>query len=202
MILNLSDIQALEQRYRTAFVNSLAGFRQAVLVGTCSTGGATNLAIFNSLIHLGAAPALFGLISRPDTVPRDTLRNIRETGTYTLNYVPAALAARAHQTSARYSPKQSEFSEAGFTEQYHEGCAAPFVAEAVVQVALQLEQIIDIPLNGTVLIIGGVRQVRVPDALVGADGFVDLAAADVLMSCGLDAYFTAKPLARFPYALP
>ena len=27
-------IEQLEQRYRTAFINSLAGFRQAVLIGT------------------------------------------------------------------------------------------------------------------------------------------------------------------------
>ena len=61
MILNKEDIAQLEQRYRTAFVNSLAGFRQAVLVGSKSVAGHENLAIFNSLIHLGANPALFGL---------------------------------------------------------------------------------------------------------------------------------------------
>ena len=73
MELNKENIQQLEQRYRTAFVNSLAGFRQVVLVGSKSAAGHENLAIFNSLIHLGANPALLGLISRPDTVPRDTL---------------------------------------------------------------------------------------------------------------------------------
>ena len=34
MILTKENIEQLEQRYRTAFINSLAGFRQAVLVGT------------------------------------------------------------------------------------------------------------------------------------------------------------------------
>jgi hypothetical protein len=33
MIITTNDIEQLEQRYRTAFINSLAGFRQAVLVG-------------------------------------------------------------------------------------------------------------------------------------------------------------------------
>jgi len=76
MRIDKTEIEQLEQRYRTAFINSLAGFRQAVLIGTRSVDEKTNLAIFNSLIHLGANPALFGLMSRPDSVQRDTLQNI------------------------------------------------------------------------------------------------------------------------------
>jgi hypothetical protein len=68
VVLNKDDIQQFEQRYRTAFINSLAGFRQAVLVGSKSAAGNTNLAIFSSLIHLGANPALLGLVNRPDSV--------------------------------------------------------------------------------------------------------------------------------------
>ncbi|MEY4292398.1 MAG: hypothetical protein RIQ61_775, partial [Bacteroidota bacterium] len=89
MIIDKNAIEQLEQRYRTTFINSLAGFRQAVLVGTKSAEGHSNLAIFNSLIHLGAHPALFGLINRPDSVQRDTLQNIISTKSYTLNYVKA-----------------------------------------------------------------------------------------------------------------
>ena len=55
MILTRDDIAQFAQRYRTAFVNSLAGFRQAVLVGTKSGDNNSNLAIFNSLIHLASA---------------------------------------------------------------------------------------------------------------------------------------------------
>ena len=84
MHLHQADIENLEKRYRTTFINSLAGFRQAVLVGTKSKSDLTNLAIFNSLIHLGANPALFGLISRPDVVQRDTYKNILDTKSYTL----------------------------------------------------------------------------------------------------------------------
>ncbi|MBK6507064.1 MAG: hypothetical protein IPG02_15700 [Ignavibacteria bacterium] len=65
MHINKTEIEQLDQGYRRAFINSLAGFRQVVLVGTKSADGITNLAIFNSLIHLGANPALFGLMSRP-----------------------------------------------------------------------------------------------------------------------------------------
>lgn len=202
MLLNKSQIEEFDQRYRATFVNSLAGFRQAVLVGTKSKEGVSNLAIFNSLIHLGANPALFGLINRPDTVQRDTLQNMRDTGIYTLNFVPARYFHNAHQTSARYDKSVSEFEAAGFQERYIDSCYAPAVEEAVVKIVMRLEQTIPIEMNGTLLIIGSVQQVDMPDDLVQNDGFVNLNQTDVLVTQGLDAYFTTKFLGRLPYAKP
>lgn len=202
MKLNKEDLENSEQNYRRAFVNSLAGFRQVVLVGTKSREGITNLAIFNSLIHLGANPALFGLINRPGTVQRDTLQNILDTKEYTLNYVRSADYEKAHQTSARYDKNVSEFDQVGFDELYHPSCFAPFVANAVVKIAMRFEESIPIPLNGTVLIIGSVTEVNIDDSLVDADGYVALSEANVLISQGLDAYFVADKVGRLPYAKP
>ena len=202
MIFKKDDIEQFEQRYRTAFVNSLAGFRQAVLIGTKSVDGDTNLAIFNSLIHLGANPALFGLINRPDSVERHTLQNIIDTKEYTLNYVGAVYYKKAHQTSARYAKGISEFDEVGFKEIYHPFCKAPFVEEAIVKIAMKLEDIIPIPLNGAVLIIGSIVQVEMDASMIGPDGFVELSEAEILISQGLDAYFVSKKLGRLPYAKP
>jgi flavin reductase (DIM6/NTAB) family NADH-FMN oxidoreductase RutF len=226
MQLNQQEIQGLDKEFRRAFINSLAGFRQAVLVGTQSAAGKTNLAIFNSLIHLGANPALFGLINRPDSVQRDTLQNIESQGVYTLNYVAGADYQKAHQTSARYPQGVSEFEKVGFEEQYRPSLAAPFepqitdsleaplktqltppfpapfVAGAMVQIGMKLEERVDLKINGTVLLIGSIQSVYIDDALVAADGFVNLSEAGVLVSQGLDAYFTTSPLGRLPYAKP
>jgi flavin reductase (DIM6/NTAB) family NADH-FMN oxidoreductase RutF len=202
MILNKEDIEQLKQDYRRSFINSLAGFRQVVLVGTKSAQGQTNLAIFNSLIHLGANPALLGLINRPDSVPRDTLQNILETKEYTLNYIQSSQYEKAHQTSARYGRGISEFEKVGFDEMYYPSCHAPFVANAVVKIAMKLEDTIPIPLNGTILIVGSVMQVDIDALMVGADGFVALSEAEVVISQGLDAYFVSKAIGRLPYAKP
>ncbi len=226
MQLNQQEIQGLDKEYRRAFINSLAGFRQAVLVGTQSAAGKTNLAIFNSLIHLGANPALFGLINRPDSVQRDTLQNIESQGVYTLNYVSGADYQKAHQTSARYPQGVSEFEQVGFKEQYRPSLEAPFepqitdsleaplktqltppfpapfVASAIVQIGMKFEERVDLKINGTVLLIGSIQSVYIDDALVAADGFVNLSEAGVLVSQGLDAYFTTSPLGRLPYAKP
>ena len=202
MHLHQTDIENLEKRYRTTFVNSLAGFRQAVLVGTKSEAGLDNLAIFNSLIHLGANPALLGLVSRPDVVPRDTYKNMLETKSYTLNYVHYTDFEKAHQTSARYESGISEFDQVGFTEAYIDDCYAPFVKNAIVKIAMKLEDTISIPLNGTILIIGSIQQIEMDNKLVGQDGFVDLSQAEVLISQGLDAYFVSKAVGRLGYEKP
>ncbi len=202
MNLNREEITAFEQRYRTTFVNSLAGFRQVVLVGTKSNEGVANLAIFNSLMHIGANPPLYGILNRPDSVQRDTLQNILETKEYTLNFVRATDYEKAHQTSARYEKDVSEFKEVGFEEEFIDGCAAPFVKDAVVKIAMRLEEIIPIPLNGTQLIVGSIVHVELKDGLVGQDGFVSLSDEETLLCQGLDAYFIASPIGRLPYAKP
>ena len=202
MIIDKNKIEELEQRYRTTLINSLAGFRQAVLVGTQSSEGHNNLAIFNSLIHLGAHPALYGLINRPDSVQRDTLQNIISTKAYTLNYVRAADYKRAHQTSARYDKQVSEFEAVGLEAAYLPWCTAPIVKNAVVSIAMQLEEIISIAINGTVLIVGSVQQIHIDEQLVGKDGFVSLSEEQVVISQGLDAYFVSSPLGRLAYAKP
>lgn len=202
MIIDKNKIEQLEQRYRTTLINSLAGFRQAVLVGTQSSEGHHNLAIFNSLIHLGAHPALYGLINRPDSVQRDTLQNIISTKAYTLNYVRAADYKRAHQTSARYDKEISEFEAVGFEPAYLPSCTAPIVKNAVVSIAMQLEEIIPIAINGTILIVGSVQQIHIDEQLVEKDGFVSLSEEQIVISQGLDAYFIPSPLGRLAYAKP
>jgi flavin reductase (DIM6/NTAB) family NADH-FMN oxidoreductase RutF len=204
MHIHQQQIEQLEQRYRTTFINSLAGYRQAVLVGTKSDSGQSNLAIFNSLIHLGANPALLGLISRPapQGVQRHTLQNMIDTGEYTLNFVSAQYMQQAHQTSARYAENESEFQCVGFAEHYLPGFSAPCVEQAVVRIAMQFKQLIPIPLNDTALIVGSISQVQCNGVEVQPDGFVNLEPAQVLISQGLDAYFTGSGLGRLPYAKP
>jgi flavin reductase (DIM6/NTAB) family NADH-FMN oxidoreductase RutF len=200
MQISLQDIQNMEQRFHGTFINSLAGTRQVVLIGTQSAQGIANVAIFNSIIHIGANPALFGFICRPDTVPRDTLTNLLANQQYTFNYVVSNDYIKAHQTSARY--EVSEFAEVGFTPEYLQNWQAPFVQEAVVKIGLQFEQKIDIAINGTILIIGSVQHVSLADSMIGKDGFVDLSSENILACAGLDAYYTTQLLGRLSYAKP
>ena len=200
MIIDKDTLGRYESRYRARLINSLAGVRQAMLIGTRSKDGVSNLAIFNSLIHLGANPPLWGFICRPDTVQRDTLTNILETNQYTINYVVTADYEKAHQTSAKYDKGVSEFDAFGFTEYNHVDIDAPFVAEAPVKVAMKLEQKVDIAINNTILIIGSIQHIEMDDAMISSDGFVGLDQVDALACAGLDAYYQTRLINRLTYA--
>ena len=122
-----AELLEMEQRYRANFINSLTGFKSLVLVGTAAINGQKNLAIFNSIVHLGAHPPLIGMVIRPDSVDRHTLQNILETGYYTINHVQEEMMEKAHQTSARYPKTISEFDAVGLEDEVINDFPAPFV---------------------------------------------------------------------------
>ena len=172
MIHNHTSIPALEKRYRANLINSLGGFKSLVLIGTRHESGAENLATFSSLFHLGADPALCGIIVRPTQPGINTLHNIQQQKQYTINHVRPAFYREAHQCSANYLPGESVF------------------------------EAIPIELNDTTLVIGRIIYVEVPDEWVGADGFIDLEKANTVTCSGLDSYHTTSRLARLSYAKP
>lgn len=201
-VIDNHDLAALDQRFRAALVNSLSGFKSLNLVGTRSATGATNLAIFNSVFHLGAHPALAGLVVRPDSVERHTLDNILATRFYTINQVHHGIYRQAHQTAARYARDVSEFDACGLTPEYRAGIAAPFVKESYVRLGVEFKQRIDIGLNGTVLVLGQILQIHFPEQCQCADGYLDLEKAGTLAGSGLDSYHRTQRIERLSYAKP
>lgn len=196
------DLMGLEQRYRAAFVNSLTGFKSVSLIGTLNKERQTNLAIFNSLIHIGANPPYIGFISRPDSVDRHTLSNIMETGYYTINHINEDIYKQAHQTSARYNREISEFDATNLTTEYKLGFKAPFVKESLIQLGIQFKERIHITTNNTILVIGQVNHVYFPNDCLCNDGFLDIEKANTITCSGLDSYHKTIRLERLNYAKP
>lgn len=202
MIITNDDILNYDSRYRATFINSLAGIKQVFLIGTKSNGGFSNLGIFNSLIHIGANPPYWGFISRPNTVKRDTLNNIKENENYTINFLDKKYFKKAHHTAASYEKEYSEFKAAGFIEEYQDNFNAPFVKEAFVKIAMKLEEISEIKLNGTLLVIGKIEKIIIDENIISQDGFVALEKENNLICSGLDAYYETKFIERLEYAKP
>jgi flavin reductase (DIM6/NTAB) family NADH-FMN oxidoreductase RutF len=196
--LHRADFDAMERRYRATFFNTLSGYKSISLVGTM--GDHPNLAIFNSVFHVGANPASLGLVFRPDTVERHTLNNILQTGRYTINHITPAFFRQAHQTSAKYPAQVSEFEACGLSPVFREGNPAPYVGESPVQIGMAFEERLEIKLNGTILILGTITDVSLDTTFVECDGFVRLEDLGTITSLGLDAYFTTTGLGRLPYA--
>ncbi|MBK9096784.1 MAG: flavin reductase [bacterium] len=196
------DILVFEKLYRAAFVNSLSGFKSANLIGTISKEGKTNLAIFNSVIHVGANPPLMGFLMRPVSVERHTYTNIKETNYFTINHINKEIFKQAHQTSARYEKDISEFDACGLTQEYTETFKAPFVKESKIKIGLKFLEEQEIKSNGTIFIVGEILEVIIPDDIVLTDGFVDIEKTGTIAISGLDSYHETKKLSRLSYAKP
>ena len=194
-----NSIDGLERFFRTNLINSLTGFKSVALIGTRSEAGRENLAIFSQIIHVGANPPLIGILFRPGKVERHTLENIRSTQAFTINHIRPEFVQQAHHTAARW--EESEFAACDLSPEYIDDFPAPFLGEAQVKMGLQLveeQQFI----NETVLVVGELEQLHVPDHCLGDDGFLDLEGAQSVTCSGLDSYHTTQKLVRLSYAKP
>ena len=203
MQLRNTQILELDRIFRLNLINSVSGVKPANLIGTISSLGQTNLAIFSSVIHLGSDPALLGLMVRPSgDVRRHTYENIVETGSYTINHVSSSFVEMAHYTSAKFPKDISEFDACGFGEEYVTGVEAPFVRESHIRLGMRFEEEIPIRRNGTSMIIGSIELAIVPDDIQKNDGHLDLERSSGVGISGLNSYYRLEKIAQFPYARP
>ena len=197
-----TDIFNMENRKRAAFMNSLSGFKSASLIGTIDNQDNTNLAIFSSVIHLGSNPALVGFINRPDSVDRHTLENIMQTNYFTINHINADIYKQAHQTAARYPKDISEFEATGLVPEFLNRFKAPYVKESKIKYGLEFAEKHDLKINGTILVIGKVIEVIVPENCLLQDGTIEIEKANSVAISGLDCYHLTQKIARLSYAKP
>lgn len=196
-------IGEMDRRFRANLINSVSGYKPANLVGTISEDGTANLAIFSSVVHLGSDPALLGLIVRPaGEVPRHTYENIRNTGVYTINHIHEDFIEKAHWTSAKFGRTVSEFEKCGLTQEFIDEFQAPFVGESEIKIGLHLVDEIPINLNRTILIIGEIKHIIIPDAILLDNGSIDLNGVKDAAISGLDTYHRVERIGTFPYAKP
>lgn len=200
--ITFEEILAMEKQKRVHLINSLGGFKSVALVGTSDKKGKTNLAIFSSFFHIGANPALIGMIFRPSPPERDTMSNILETRFYTINHINECIYKQAHQTSARYDKSISEFDATNLKSEYKNDFFAPFVVESNVQLGIEFKEKIDISINNTIMVIGEIIQIYIPENCLNDDGFIDLEKANTITCSGLDSYHKTMQLDRLSYAKP
>lgn len=196
------DFNRYDDRKRARFINCLSGVKSTNLIGTINSEGKTNLSIVSSVFHLGASPALVGMIIRPDTARRDSLNNIRDVKEYTINHVHQDIIKKAHQTSARYSEDVSEFDACDLTPHFEDNFHAPFVAESRIKFAVELVREVVIEENGTHLIIGAIKKVFAPSECLLDDGRIDINRAGSIGVAGLDTYLSNEVIGRLSYAKP
>ena len=189
-----------ERIYRANLINSVTGYKPAMLIGTTNLDGQHNLAIFSSVVHLGADPALVGFIQRPVGVSGDTFRNITANGVYTINHIHEHFVEKAHYTSARFESSVSEFEACKLTPQYLEGFPAPFVSESSIKFGLELVEVVPIRHNNTSLVIGAVKHILLDEGCIEENGNLNLNSVNDVCISGLENYHQVEKLRSLPYA--
>ncbi|MGH9504040.1 MAG: flavin reductase family protein [Terriglobales bacterium] len=122
--------------------------------------GQLNLAPFSFFNALCAKPPLLGFcpsLRQVDgqSAPKDTLRNIRETGEFVVNLVTFAVAEAMNLTSGDYDSSIDEFALAKLTPRPSQVVRPPQVAESSVSFECKLNRIIDFgtePPSGSLVI--------------------------------------------------
>lgn len=197
-----ASFSALPSRQRANLINTVSGYKPANLIATRSEDGNSNLAIFNSVIHLGSNPALLGFVLRPLTVERHTYENIKATSTYTINAITEEIYNQAHATSAKYKKGVSEFDKTRLTESFKGDFTTPFVEESPIQMGCRYVNEYEIQENGCILMIGAIEHMYISESLLQDDHWAKLDEANLISIVGLDGYAKPKILDRLSYAKP
>jgi flavin reductase (DIM6/NTAB) family NADH-FMN oxidoreductase RutF len=195
-------IQELPKIPRLNLINSCTGYKSANLIATKTADGVSNVAIFSSITHLGSDPALLGFILRPTTVPRNTYKNIKELGYFTVNHITETMIADAHHSSANYDESISEFDQTNLEEEYYDGISIPFIKNSPVQILCKYLNEYEIKENGTMHIIASIEQLFIKENLIQKENWLQLDLENVVSINGLDAYCVPKLVDRFEYARP
>jgi len=199
---NFDDIQNLEKIYKINLINSCSGFKSANLLGSISEEGISNLAVFSSVTHLGSKPPTLGFILRPTTVPRDTYKNIKDSGIFTINHIHQDIIEDAHHTSAKYPKEVSEFDMTGLEEEFKGNFKAPFVKGAPVQMSMKFIEEVYVPSNDVMLIVSQIQELYIDDALLQEDGLINLSKGNVAAINGLDTYAIPQFNKQLSYQRP
>lgn len=200
MTLNKEALDNLDRISRIKLMNSVSGIKPANLIASISDSGLSNVAVFSSVVHLGSDPALLGFILRPiGDVPRNTYDNILQNKSYTINHIHPEFTKNAHYTSAKFDKTISEFERCGLTEEYVDECKAPFVKESTFKMGMLFKEAIDIKLNGTLLVIGEIQHLILPNSALESNQ-INLEEMNSVGISGLNIYYSLNKLAEYPYA--
>ena len=203
MELSLRD---LAPRERHAVLTPLIAPRPIAFVSTVSAAGVGNLAPFSFFAMGGQNPQGVAICPTADRHgnPKDTLRNIRETGEFTINIVARDMAERVNQASAPYPFEVDEFDVTGFTRVPSRMVRPPRVAEAPAALECRVFQVIpqgEGPMHGT-WVLGEVLHLWVRDDLLAADGLPDTAKVHPAARMGRDEWAHVTPETMFRLTRP
>jgi flavin reductase (DIM6/NTAB) family NADH-FMN oxidoreductase RutF len=178
------------------FMNSVILPRPIAFITTVDPGGRPNAAPFSWFCGLATRPPLVGVSFSPrEGEPKDTLRNLRDTGEFVVNVVTEAMAAQMVEASGDWPPEVDELAMTGLTAVPADLVGAPRVAESPVNLECRLER--EIAFGENAFVVGEILRAHVRDDVL-TEGRVDVSKLRPLGRLGRDQYSTLGQVLRYP----
>ena len=183
------DFAQLSPRERYKILIGTVVPRPIAWVTTLDADGRANAAPYSFFNCLSADPAIvaLGIEYRADGTPKDTGRNIRDSGCFTVNIVPAGLAEAMNVTAVAFPPEVDEIAAAGLTAIPGTAITAPRIAEAPAALECRLHSFLEIG-NSRQIVLGEVVHAHIRADAVDARLHVDPALIDALGRMGGHGY--------------
>lgn len=165
----LIDPTTLGRAQLNELLTGLVAPRPVAWVSTLAPGGSANLAPFSFFNAFSFSPPVLAIgPGRRGGAEKDSLRNIRLTGEFTVSVVTEDLAERANACSGEFAPDVDEWEVAGVRPAPSVDVRPPWVAESPAAFECRLRQIVDLgeaePANG--LVIGSITRIHVRDGVL------------------------------------
>jgi len=165
------DTTLLSTQERYQLLTSLVVPRPIAWVSTRSPAGVPNLAPFSYFAALSPTPLLVGIsVGHRPGGPKDTLRNVRDTGVFCVNVATEAQLEALNRSSGDYPPEVDEFALAGVPLAEAESVGAPYVADCPAVLECRLFREVELGSAPNTLLIGEVLRVRLSDHIPLAGG--------------------------------
>jgi flavin reductase (DIM6/NTAB) family NADH-FMN oxidoreductase RutF len=169
--------------------------RPIAWVSTVDLSGNLNLAPFSFFTVASVNPPIlcFSPLLKENSIEKDTLANINQTGEFVVNIVSYGLAQAMNRTSGPYPSEVNEFDVAGVTPRQSTTVKPPCVADSLVNFECKLQQIIPLgsePMAGN-LILGKVCNIHLHPDIV-RNGEVESESLDAIGRLGGNMYSTIR----------
>ena len=160
------DPETLTGGQRYQLLTSLVVPRPIGWISTVSPSGVRNLAPYSFFAALSGTPPMVGVsIGARGGEAKDTLNNIRATGSFCVNVVSHSLLEAMNETSAEVGPDVDEFELAGLTPVEGTRVGAPWLSEAPAALECLLSKEVGLAPSANTLVVGEVKAVHLSPAL-------------------------------------
>ena len=166
------DLEAIPASHTYKLLVGLVAPRPIALITSLDENGRLNAAPFSAYNYLCTDPPIVGIgvTNRPGEkhVPKDTARNIRQTGEFVVNVVTEDIAEKMNICATDFPAELSEVELAGFSTAPSEKVKVPRIAEA--HAAMECREFTTMEIGRSRIILGRVVSIFIEDRFVESDG--------------------------------